>query len=404
MNQVPNRAGEISRGFDGNCECFVTCGGLGKSVCSKCKYVNYCSKNCQKSDFKRHKSFCSEHMPLLEYCTRGLTDKVIQAIAAGADVNAQILIPMPKHFPVPAGWTGSNKVGMTPLGQAIQFQRKDVVKVLLENGADPNMPGNRAVPAMYYAAELGDLETVQLLLDNGATPSPPTACQTVDQAYLAFACQRGHIDTVKALVKAGAIVDQRVNHEAGDTPLYVAAKHNKADIVEYLISVGADVNASKQKGNPIGLTPLMVTAQGSSTLDTAQRNIMNMLIKAGADVNRALLDDGWQAIHMYTETNNLEAVQILLAGGADHLNRTKDGHTPLDITLIVAQKNRSLSLTDLETRKLFSELQGIKREYKMLLDQFLIESTFDGKETELLIFGNLPAGFDSNVLLQMMSK
>ena len=37
---------------------------------------------------------------------------------------------------------------------------------------------------------------------------------------------------------------------------------------------------------------------------------------------------------MYTETNNLEAVQILLAGGADHLNRTKDGHTPLDITLI----------------------------------------------------------------------
>ena len=70
----------------------------------------------------------------------------------------------------------------------------------------------------------------------------------------------------------------------------IAAKHNKADIVEYLISVGADVNASKQKGNPIGLTPLMVTAQGSSTLDTAQRNIMNMLIKAGADVNRALLD------------------------------------------------------------------------------------------------------------------
>ena len=102
MNQVPNRAGEISRGFDGNCECFVTCGGLGKSVCSKCKYVNYCSKDCQKSDFKRHKSFCSEHMPLLEYCTRGLTDKVIQAIAAGADVNAQILIPMPKHFPVRA--------------------------------------------------------------------------------------------------------------------------------------------------------------------------------------------------------------------------------------------------------------------------------------------------------------
>jgi len=61
--------------------------------------------------------------------------------------------------------------GHTGLRTALHFgvQHRDVVRILLERGADPNIrdEGDDAMP-LHFAAERGDLEIVRMLVEHGA--------------------------------------------------------------------------------------------------------------------------------------------------------------------------------------------------------------------------------------------
>ncbi|GAA4268148.1 ankyrin repeat domain-containing protein [Hyunsoonleella aestuarii] len=56
---------------------------------------------------------------------------------------------------------------------------------------------------------------------------------------------KGDIDTVKKLINLGADINERSN---GMTPVMYAAKFNRADILELLISKGAKLKAKSDKG------------------------------------------------------------------------------------------------------------------------------------------------------------
>jgi ankyrin repeat protein len=59
------------------------------------------------------------------------------------------------------------------------------------------------------------------------------------------AIAKGDLDTVKKLVEYGEDVNQV---SQGMTPLMYAAKYNRVEIVKYLISQGAQVDAKSNKG------------------------------------------------------------------------------------------------------------------------------------------------------------
>lgn len=44
----------------------ANCGGTPTSWCSRCKLISYCSKECQKSNFREHKKFCAIEEDVLE--------------------------------------------------------------------------------------------------------------------------------------------------------------------------------------------------------------------------------------------------------------------------------------------------------------------------------------------------
>jgi ankyrin repeat protein len=64
----------------------------------------------------------------------------------------------------------------TPLQNAAATGRMDIVRLLLEHGADPNLPEEHIAPkgrALYAAVSGGHYEIAQLLLERGANPNQP---------------------------------------------------------------------------------------------------------------------------------------------------------------------------------------------------------------------------------------
>lgn len=116
----------------------------------------------------------------------------------------------------------------------------------------------------------------------------------------------------------------------GWLPLNVAVSSNSADMVEFLIQHGADVNAANQAAdNYSGIvreyTSLHWAARGNASL-----NITQILINHGADVN-AVNQDSDNLLCVYARAGKLAQVQLLLDNGADATAVMQDGLTPLHI-------------------------------------------------------------------------
>lgn len=120
----------------------------------------------------------------------------------------------------------------TPLYYAADLGSVELVKALLECGADPNgkTPSGR-VP--LYAA-VGNNEIVGLLLKAKADPN--IAMQNASPILIA-AIESGTDETVEALVKAGADVNARDDH--GNSALKVAENYSKPAVVAVLKARGA---------------------------------------------------------------------------------------------------------------------------------------------------------------------
>ena len=86
------------------------------------------------------------------------------------------------------------------------------------------------LPELVYYASLGEIEQVKVLLEQGIDPN-----QTDDEGYSALqaAAENDHLDIVKLLVSKGA----NVNHTSPHTALELAEMADQQQIVEYLKSL-----------------------------------------------------------------------------------------------------------------------------------------------------------------------
>ncbi|EPB80410.1 hypothetical protein ANCCEY_00507 [Ancylostoma ceylanicum] len=140
-----------------------------------------------------------------------------------------------------------------PLVIASRNGHIDVVRYLLDKGADPNVVGTvsfdgetiHGAPALWAASAAGKFDVVRLLVEEAGANINQTT--NTSSTPLRGACYDGHLEIVKYLVEHGA--DIEVANQHGHTSLMIAAYRQKVDVVKYLISCGADVNRSSKKGN-----------------------------------------------------------------------------------------------------------------------------------------------------------
>ncbi|XP_072218646.1 ankyrin repeat and SOCS box protein 2-like isoform X1 [Leuresthes tenuis] len=265
--------------------------------------------------------------------------------------------------------------GETPLLVATSRDHLGCVQVLLENGAAPDIANYDKETPLYKASEKSNAAIVAGLLNHGAEVN--TRCilgwTALQQAVLQnnveicemllkaganhnlrnmygisplfTAAQYGKLATLRFLLKHGADINTQADD--GATALYEAAKNGHEEIVELLLSQNADAN----KPGRTGLLPLHIAAQRSSDIIVsmlipatsktrirrtgisplhlaAERNcddILEMLIEAGFDVNaqlseersRLYADRRSSILYFSVINNNVDAVRLLLAAGAD---------------------------------------------------------------------------------------
>ncbi len=153
-------------------------------------------------------------------------------------------------------------LGDTPLIAAIPFGNLELVRFLLEHGADPNVEVDDGYTCLLTAIESDANESTRIVAElihagadlhgngiNGYTP-------------LHMAAARGQAEKARLLIDAGADVNRRKEIDASETPLMEAAYCGQPSTVRLLLDHGADPSMRDTIHNQTPLEMAKTVAKG----------------------------------------------------------------------------------------------------------------------------------------------
>lgn len=234
--------------------------------------------------------------------------------------------------------------------QAARWGRADIVKVLLDAGANVNQPKDNGSQPLHLAASAGNADCVQALLDAGAylTCADHTGKTPAHEAVI------GDNDEVLALlIKAG--INLYIPDRDGKTALHMAADLGCVECFNLMVGMDSFIAVKDMLDNR-GWSPLRYAAFGGHTeiveallanecsvnrrckderhiLHDAVKGLDNgpvilALLEAGAEIE-AVDDDLMTPLHAAVKANRDKTVRMFLDAGADVDAGDKDGATPL---------------------------------------------------------------------------
>ena len=235
-------------------------------------------------------------------------------------------------------------------------------------------PGIEIKNSLREAAEKGLFSVFEALLNH-----PDANLSGADGngiTVLHAACsQLGNVGIVRKII-AAAVIDIDVQDESGRTPLFWSVRSRRADLVETLLSAGADVGIAECSR---GYNPFHVVASSRHPVDNCDVEITRLLcnhatqtrasvsplyaegefgtpmsdavftkfcgvpafekdelvqifLDAGYDVNHKEKVDNGSLLHLSVDSGNVATTKFLLDNGAD-CNATVDEGTPLHFAI-----------------------------------------------------------------------
>ncbi|MDO8683286.1 MAG: ankyrin repeat domain-containing protein [Armatimonadota bacterium] len=188
--------------------------------------------------------------------------------------------------------------GVTPLFQAVYWNRREIVELLLSKGADVNAKAKDGQAPLFDA---DSVEIAKMLLDKGADVN---VGDTDGEKPLFFARSR---EIAQFLLDKGANLYAKDDYD--NTALFAVA--NK-EVAELLIDKGLRIDATNKDGAfPISYNQVV--------------EVCDVYLSKGSDVNAK---DKWKAPPLCRSLKK-EKAEWLLSKGADLNVRDKDEATPL---------------------------------------------------------------------------
>ena len=301
--------------------------------------------------------------PLMLASAAGSAEAVEMLLAHQADVNAK-----------------ESAHQQTALMFAAAADRGTVIRALIKHGADPEIAtvtseprcGSlfansfcREAPKNGAAKENTTPENVAQENDGESQETPPTKTGATapprrrkgpaiigGMTALLYAARDGRTEAVRALIEAGAKID---NPGTGEkmTPLVMAIVNGHYDLALYLLNSGANPNLAGDQG----LTPLYATLDEewapyayrpqpiAGRAEVSYLDLMDALLAHGANPNatltlkpwfRSLPEDrswvdptGATAFWRAAQSLDIDAMNLLIKAGADPKLTSAEGVTPL---------------------------------------------------------------------------
>ena len=213
---------------------------------------------------------------------------------------------------------------------------------------------------IFFASSKGNLEQLENLFAKLPNISALTKYGYSLDTPLHIASQNGHAEVVEFLIEKG--LDVNIQNKDGVTPLYEACKNGHSNVIKILIKAGVDATNTLAKYEFLSYnTPLhiasvnnhpetikilleagidvdIIDSCGITPLHEACRfnkiQAIEELIKAGANVNLTNDDEGKTPLHFCSKNGDFRRIKKLIEAGAD-LNLTdKKGKTPLDYAIL----------------------------------------------------------------------
>ena len=305
--------------------------------------------------------------------------------------------------------------GPSLLADAAQRGDFAAVQDLLKKQSDVNAPQGDGMTALHWASLNGDLMTVDLLLKSKAAVEPATRLGNYTPLHLAssrghgaviarllaagarataptstgvqpihLAAQAGDIAGVQALIASGADVNAKdATHER--TPLIFAASENRADVMKFLISKGANVQQTtkvidyvdrartdntdrttrdRELAAALGKPVVVGRGQGGFDPNDPDPQVQAALAQQAAvsgrggraggggprppsDIENIGKQGGFTALHYAVRDGDIEAAEVLMEAQADiNAPSAGDKSTPLIVATVNGQYDLAMALLE----------------------------------------------------------
>ena len=260
-----------------------------------------------------------------------------------------------------------NKDGQCPLELAIKKNCPEIVRNLLDAGADPDRLNSKGKPFLHQAVFRGSPAVVKLLLAR----FPETSGEKIDLSMLIRkAILRSEKKIAMMLIEycAAAGKTQEINtpDASGITPLMLAAKNKDVRLITALLDAGADPAARSNSGrnvlhkiskeispnqkNSIVINKNLFNTESENFLHqkinfSQIENLVKKFIARGVSVNDADSAGNTPAL-IAARDKNIPLVKLLLSQGANINAKNKDGHTLLHYALQNKDKNLRIFLLE----------------------------------------------------------
>ena len=297
-------------------------------------------------------------------------------LSRGADVNAKSnTLTFPKdRFGLEGVLTILPKGGWTPLMYAARDGAPDAARALARGGADINATDPEGTTALVRAIINSHYDTAAVLIEEGANPNIADSAAmgalyaAVDMSSLGEIYGRpprpvpdkhSALDLIEMLLTRGADVNAKLktatlmrNHTPGEgtlgegaTPLMRAAKNGDYRAMEILLKHGADLSLEQRNGSTALLFACGFGRGQSAFAEDVGTELdmfkaVQLLVDRGADV-KITNDAGGTAVHFAAQSGFNSVVKLLASKGAPLNQKDKQGRTPVDVANGVGGRGRA---------------------------------------------------------------